>query len=310
VGANDAKAETKIRGLTLAGAYCDEITLYPEDFFQMLITRLRSPNAKLFGTTNPDNPFHWLKRDFIDKATNTDDGTRVFKLNLDDNYYLDPAYVKHLKSTFSGLYYRRYILGEWCMAEGAIYDMFDQMVHVVDHIPAEVLKYGKVYIGVDYGTNNPTAFLMIVVYNGIAWCVDEYYYDSLQHLRQKVDSEYLTDFKKFLGEVKIQTIYIDPSAINFKNLLTRSGYSTRNADNDVIPGIRTVANLLSTHRYYIHKRCKNHIKEFAGYVWDEKSVEIGQDKPKKENDHTLDACRYALHTLLGKGGARVIPSIY
>ena len=303
VGANDAKAETKIRGLTLAGAYCDEITLYPEDFFQMLITRLRAPNAKLFGTTNPDNPNHWLKKNFIDK--NGPD-TKIFKLTIDDNPYLDPAYVKHIKSTFTGLYYRRYILGEWCLAEGAIYDMFDERVHVVDLTP----EIGKMYVGIDYGTNNPTAFLMFTIHNGIAYCTDEYYWDSLKHARQKVDSEYLADFKKFVGNRQIQTIYIDPSATNFKNLLIREGYSVRNADNEVIPGIRTVSNMLTQRKYYINKKCINHINEFSGYVWDEKSIERGEDKPKKENDHTLDACRYALHTLFGKGGIRVIPSIY
>jgi PBSX family phage terminase large subunit len=307
VGANDAKAESKIRGLTLAGAYCDEMTLYPEDFFQMLITRLREPGAKLFGTTNPDNPNHWLKVNYIDKK-NPD--TKVFKLTIDDNPYLDQAYVKHIKSTFTGLYYRRYILGEWCLAEGAIYDMFDEKVHVVSNAPFPLDSRTKWYVGIDYGTNNPTSFLMIGINNGIAYCVKEYYFDSLKAKRQKTDEEYSQDLKTFIGSQKIYQIIIDPSAASFKLLLKRQGYFVRDADHEVINGIRTVGTLLGTRKYYINHACNNHISEFSGYVWDEKSVERGEDKPKKENDHTLDACRYVLHTVLGSGhGMKVIRSI-
>jgi PBSX family phage terminase large subunit len=307
VGANDAKAESKIRGLTLAGAYCDEMTLYPEDFFQMLITRLREPGAQLFGTTNPDNPNHWLKVNYIDKK-NPD--TKVFKLTIDDNPYLDQAYVKHIKSTFTGLYYRRYILGEWCLAEGAIYDMFDEKVHVVSNAPFPLDSRTKWYVGIDYGTNNPTSFLMIGINNGIAYCADEYYYDSLKAARQKTDQEYADDFKKFIGDKKLYQIIIDPSAASFKLLLKRQGYFVRDAEHEVIDGIRTVGTMLGNKKYYINRKCINHINEFSGYVWDEKSVERGEDKPMKQNDHTLDACRYVLHTVIGRAGnMRVIRSI-
>lgn len=305
VGANDERAEQKIRGLSLVGAYCDEITLYPESFFQMLVTRLREPGAKLFGTTNPDGPYHWLKANYLDRVDTLD--LKRFHFTLDDNPYLDPVYVENLKRTYTGLWYRRYILGEWCLAEGAIYDMWDPGKHVVDKPPFEPTEW---YVGIDYGTQNPTCFLMIGVHNKSAYCSDEYYYESLKTNKQKTDDEYAQDLKTFIGDKKIRAVILDPSAASFKTLLRRQNIPVRDGDNSVIDGIRTVATLLSTGRYFVHKSCKNHIMEFSSYVWDEKSQVNGIDKPMKANDHAMDACRYALHTVIGKGiGAKPVRAI-
>ena len=302
VGANDESSEQRIRGMTLAGAYLDEMSILPESFYRMTLSRLSLEGARLYGTTNPDNPKHWLKLEMDKKLPHMS----VFHFTLADNSYISEEFKSTLKLDYSGMWYKRFILGLWVAGTGAIYDMFDENVQVVDNTP----EIGKLYVGIDYGTNNPTSFLLIAVNNGVATCLDEYYYDSTKHSKQKVDSEQLADFKKFIGNRKIQTIYIDPSASNFKLLLIREGYSCRDADNAVVPGIRTVSNLLSTRKYYINRKCIEHIKEFYSYVWDEKSIEMGVDKPVKQNDHTMDACRYALHTLFGKGGVRVLPSIY
>ena len=120
-GVNDIRAENKIRGLTLDGAYCDELTLFSEDFFAMLLSRLSKPGAKLFATTNPDSPYHWLKVNYIDAAEKR--GLSLLFLNflLEDNTTLDAEYVENLKKEYTGVFYDRFILGRWVVAEGLIY---------------------------------------------------------------------------------------------------------------------------------------------------------------------------------------------
>ena len=132
---NDERAEQKIRGASFVGAYCDEITLYPESFWIMLLSRLRSPGARLYGTTNPDGPFHWLKVNYLDKGLAH---LKKWDFTLDDNPYLDPEYVKALKQEYTGLWYKRFIEGLWCIAQGAVYDMWDESKHVINELPADV----------------------------------------------------------------------------------------------------------------------------------------------------------------------------
>ena len=297
VGANDERAEQKIRGISLVGAYCDEMTLYPESFFQMLKTRLRLPGARLYGTTNPDAPKHYIKTDFIDneKIKNK----TIWHFTLDDNPYLDPDYVQDMKNSFTGLWYRRYILGEWCLAEGVVYDMWDDAKHTYKVAPYPVQDY---YVGIDYGTANPTCFLLMGITGNKAICIKEYYYDSIKTNRQKTDAEFAKDLKDFIGDIKIRSIIIDPSAASFRAQLRKDGWFVRDANNDVLDGIRTVSTMLQSGRYLVHESCQNHIAEFSSYVWDAKAQEKGEDKPMKQNDHSMDACRYALHTVMGRGG--------
>lgn len=303
VGASDERSETKIRGLSLAGAYADEISLYPESFVQMLKNRLRIKGAKMFGTMNPDNPNHFINVDLINNDEIKD--KTIWLSTMDDNPYLDPDYVERMKTAYpkSSMWYKRYILGIDCLAEGAVYDMWDEGKHVKD--APDLAKYDW-YIGIDYGTNNPCAFLMIGMHNGNVYCAGEYYWDSLKKNKQKTDSEYADDLKTFIGNVKIKYVVIDPSALSFKVELARRGIPTRDADNSVLDGIRTTAKLLTAGKLHVNKVCVNLIKEFSGYVWDEKSQTSGEDKPMKANDHALDALRYVCHTVLGKGEVRVL----
>src|SRR5690606_9525321 len=156
VGANDLRSEGKIRGLTLAGAYGDEIALWPDSFFTMLLSRLSVPGARFIGTTNPDSPYHWLKTSYLDRAGEL--GLRRWHFSLEDNPNLDPAYVEALKKEYVGLWYKRFILGLWVQAEGAVYDMWDDEIYAVDEVPSQFTRY---YVGVDYGTSNPTVFLLV-----------------------------------------------------------------------------------------------------------------------------------------------------
>lgn len=296
VGANDERAEQKIRGLSLVGAYCDEITIFPESFFQMLLSRLRSPGARLYGTTNPDSPYHWLKVNFLDKAGLD---LKAFKFTLDDNPYLDPKYVQNLKNTYTGLWYRRFILGEWCLAEGAVYDMWDEKSHVIDKPPAGLAD--SYMVGIDYGTNNPCAFLKIGIRGDAVTVEQEYYYDSVEKGKQLTDQQYSAALKVFVGSTQMRTIIIDPSAASFKVQLRNDGFhNLRDADNSVIDGIRLVSSMLQAGKLKVCKCCPNLIKEFSSYVWDAKKQEKGLDEPVKKFDHALDALRYALQTTMSK----------
>jgi PBSX family phage terminase large subunit len=296
VGAADERAAGKIQGSTLIGAYVDEISLIPRSFFDMLLSRLSLEGARLFGTTNPDSPFHWLKEK-LDQA----DGKylKFWHFDLNDNPYLPQGYVDNIKRSYSGLWYKRFIEGKWVLAEGTIYDFFDSKKHVID-FPTSMAKFHVV--GIDYGTTNPTAFVLIGVnpnsYPNV-WVESEYYWDSKAKNRQKTDYEYAEDLKKFIGGKNIRAVYLDPSAASFKAELRRIGIDDiYDANNDVLDGIRFVSTQIASGRVTVCASCTNLIKEFGTYCWDEKSRKLGIDKPLKENDHLLDALRYGLYNAL------------
>lgn len=292
ITADDASAEAKIRGCTLASAYVDEITIIPENVFIMLLGRLSIAKSKLFGTTNPDSPYHWAKKWMDDNPD-----VRQFKFHIDDNPFIEEAKKDELKRQFKGLWYKRFIEGKWVQAEGAIYDFFDEKAHVIDS-PQSIANY---YVcGVDYGTTNPCAFVLVGYnphrYPNI-WVEDEYYYNSRIHQRQKTDYEYVEDLAKFIQFRNVQGIYIDPSAASFRAALIQAGIDNIiDANNDVNNGIGYTSMKLSAGALKICSKCRNLISEFQSYVWDEKSVKLGVDKPKKENDHALDALRYVMYT--------------
>lgn len=319
VGANDERSQEKIRGVTLGGAYCDEITLYPESFFRMLSTRLSKSGAKMFCTTNPDSPMHWVKTDYIDRQS--DGVCRVFSFTIEDNPSLSEGYKAQLKKEFTGLWYDRFILGRWVQAEGSIYDMWEPKKHCV--ACADILKalgkpqFKNYVVGIDYGTSNPTAFLMIGFddFDGPKYVVKEYYYrggssagagSTRQTLPQKTDSEYRLDLQAFIAGFPVTAIVLDPAAASFKVELRKHGIMTRDADNSVLDGIRFVGTQLMLEKLFVDICCANLSREMSAYVWDSKKQEKGIDEPKKENDHALDALRYALYTIFGKGPRGII----
>jgi len=295
-GANDERAEGKIRGLTLAGAYGDELTLWPESFFRMLLSRLSVTGAAFFGTTNPDNPHHWLKTDYIDRVEELN--LNVFHFSLRDNLSLSEQYIQDISAEYSGLWYRRYILGEWVSADGAVYDMFDLRRHVSEAVPESFTQH---FVGIDYGTTNPTVFLLMGVGSDHRlYVLDEYRHDPAAHNgTQKTDADLSKDFHAWLRShegVKPRWTIVDPSAASFKVQLHRDGVrNLANADNDVIDGIRRVSTLLSAELLTIHPRCSELISEMSGYTWDAKATSRGEDKPNKNADHGPDALRYLVN---------------
>lgn len=298
IGANDEKAIKKIQGLTLIGAYGDEIATWPESYFRMLLSRLSLPGAQFFGTTNPDSPHHWLKTDFIDKLKPPH--MRKWHFVLEDNPYLPKDYVKALMEEYTGLWYRRYILGEWCLAEGAVYDMWDDKRHVVPGHPDPKGNHEYV-VSIDYGTANPTAFLLMDIAGGTVVVEKEYYHAGGQEgVRQKTDAEYVTDLKEFMKGTDARYVILDPSALSFKVACRNAGIKVRDADNTVLDGIRLVSSLLTNDKLKVCAACPNLIKEFSGYLWDAKAQEKGEDKPMKKNDHALDALRYGVQTTMSR----------
>lgn len=289
-GVSDARAEGKIRGMTLCGAYCDEISLFTEDFFTMLLSRLSQPGAKLIGTTNPDHPSHWLRLRYLQRRQAL--SMLVEDFFLEDNTFLDPAYIEALKKEYTGVFYDRFILGKWVAAEGRIYDMFDAQKHV-RRDPGPFSRY---YMAVDYGTANPCTFGLYGVRGAHRHLLREYYYDSRVHSRQKTDLEYAKDLLAFAEDVEIDVIYVDPSAASFIAQLEAMGLPVQHARNDVMEGIRTVCGELAALRFTMDPSCKDSIREYGGYVWDERAADNGVDKPLKAADHCCDRDRYALYT--------------
>lgn len=293
VGCDDRSAESKIRGATFGGAYVDEATEIPDCVFNQLIARCMIGDARIFATTNPSSPFHWLKTEFIDG--NPDVLSWAFR--LDDNPLLTDSEKDYLKRQYKGIWYKRYIDGLWVQAEGAVYDFFNIDEHTID-FPRSTAEY---YIcGIDYGTTNACSFVLVGVnrskYPNI-WVEDEYYYDSKVKQRQKTDSEYGDDLERFIANKPVKSIYIDPSAASFKLELQRRGVQGLiDADNEVLDGIRFVGDCINNGQLKIASKCVNMLKEIQSYVWDERSLKTGIDKPVKENDHSLDALRYAIYT--------------
>lgn len=298
VGANDERAEGKIRGLTLAGALIDEITIIPESFFKMATSRLSIAGSKLIGTTNPDGPYHWLKTDYINRASELN--LRNFSFKLDDNPFLPPSYVEDLKKEYRGLWYKRFIEGLWVLAEGAIYDFFDNRLHVFKGPRTYAKQY---FLGIDYGTTNPFAAVLVGFNDDghpALWIEKEYYWDSKEKGYQKTDSEYAMDLEKEFGGYPISIYYLDPSAASFEVELKRRKKPVKHANNDVLDGIRYVGSLIAQGDLMICANCKSLIKEIESYVWDTKSARTGEDKPLKQRDHALDAMRYVLYSHFGK----------
>lgn len=317
IGANDVRSETRLRGLTCAGAYVDEATLVPQQFFTQLLGRMSVPGAKLFATTNPDNPAHWLRRDFILRQGDLD--LRHWHFTLDDNPVLGDDYKKAIKAEFVGLWFRRMVLGEWVAAEGAVYGMWDPAVHVVDIVPPIV---HWISVGIDVGTTNPThAVLLGLGANGRLYVTAEWRYDSRQSHRQLTDAEYSQRIRQWLREVPIPAtrqangdwlrgvqpdyVVVDPSAASFRVQLHHDGVSNIPADNEVLDGIRVVSSLLAAGRLFVHRSCEALIAELPGYAWSDEARLKGEDKPLKVDDHGVDALRYAIKTTRSLWHSRV-----
>ncbi|WP_326797456.1 PBSX family phage terminase large subunit [Streptomyces sp. NBC_01808] len=294
IGAADTRAEGRLRGLTAQLAYVDEATLLPEGFWTQLLARLSVPGARLFATTNPDSPRHWLKSGYLDRAGELN--LRAWHFRLADNPSLSPEYVADLTAEYVGLWRRRMIDGAWVVAEGAIYDMWDEGRHVVDELP-EMRRY---WAGIDYGTTNAFAALLLGEgIDGRLYVASEWRHDSRRAHRQMTDAQYSQAVRAWLDGLDVvpEWTFIDPSAASFSTQMWADGYAhPARASNEVADGIRSVAALLAAGRLLVHRSCEGLLGELPGYSWDPKATEAGEDKPLKIHDHSCDALRYVVHS--------------
>ena len=327
-GANDEGAVARIQGLTLVGFYGDEISTWPKAVFDMARTRLSMPGSEWFGTSNPDSKTHFLKTEIIDRAKRhlRRDGSivqrrgdewqdvHVYSFTLYDNPYLTPEFVRRTERSYTGMFYKRYILGEWCMAEGAIWDAWDDAKHVIPFsaIPTNAHWIGA---GVDYGTNNPFHAGTLALgpaprgMDGAAlYVTTEYRYDSRRPgMRRKTDFEYASELQQWLGDVRNPgphdvrgmvppLLAVDPSAASFRVQLAQLGIDSAAADNNVIPGIRDVGSVIAADRLYVCEDAKYLIDEIPSYSWDDKAAKAGKDEPVKVDDHGCDQLRYIIRS--------------
>lgn len=299
LGAEKVSQVSKIRGSSIKYCYGDEVADWSEEVFELLKSRLDKEYSCFDGTYNPKFPGHFLKQ-FLDSDADIFSQTYT----IDDNPFLPESFKENLKKEYAGtVFYDRYILGQWVLAEGLIYKLEDY--NLVDIVPDR----GEYYISCDYGTLNP--------FSAGLWCWDgktatrirEYYYSGRDERSNKTDEEYYSELEKLAGDLQIKSVIVDPSAASFIEVIKRHGkYHVKKAVNDVLPGIMTTARYLQDGTIKIHRSCKDAIREFGLYRWDEEATE---DRPIKENDHAMDDIRYFSMTVLrkrvGKYGENYVP---
>ncbi len=298
-GANNEASQDVLQGLTAAGALADEVALFPQSFVDQMIGRCSIDGSKIFMNCNPRGPYHYFKTEYIDKAK--EKNIYYLHFTMDDNLTLSEKVKERYQRMFSGVFFKRYILSLWVMAEGIIYDMFNEAKHKIQTVDRD---YSEYYVSIDYGTQNPTAFGLWGKckkgkYRNKWIKIKEYYYSGKEEGKQKTDEEYYKDLEKFIGDIKVKAVIVDPSAASFIATIRKYGkYTVRSAKNDVLDGIRNVSTALSKGLILYNDCCINTFREFYSYVWDEKAAERGEDKPLKQNDHAMDSDRYFVNTIL------------
>lgn len=288
-GGKDESSFMLIQGRTFAGILLDEVALMPQSFVQQAMARCSVDGAKLWFSCNPANPQHWFYTDWIQRRKERN--VLYLRFSMEDNPSLSQKVLNDYKSRYSGVFYRRYILGEWCLAEGLVYDFGEE--NITDEIP----ENGEYYISIDYGTLNPFSAGLWCVVGGKAVRIKEYYYSGRGTQHMKTDAEYCDEIEELSKGYEIRRVIVDPSAASFIAALRKRGFRVQQANNSVLDGIRRTAVYLRDGIIKIHRSCLDSIREFGLYRWDEKSTE---DRVIKENDHAMDEIRYFANTVLWK----------
>lgn len=283
-GGRDESSAALIQGSTLAGVLLDEAALMPRSFVEQAIARCSVPGSRLWFNCNPESPQHWFYQEWVLHARER----KALRLHftMADNPSLTPRIRARYERAYSGVFYRRFVLGEWTAAQGRIYDFFDPERDGADTPAGE---RGPWRISVDYGTANPASFGLWGRRDGIWYRVEEFYYDSHRTGCQRTDAEYAEDLERLAAGREIQRVIVDPSAASFIEVLRRRGLPVVKADNAVADGIRVTADLLRSGRIRICRGCRDCLREMALYCWEEGS---GRDVPRKEHDHAMDEMRY------------------
>ena len=275
-GGRDESSFALIQGRTLAGVFLDEVVLMPQSFVNQALARCSVDGAKLWFSCNPGSPQHWFYTEWIKKAKERN--ALCLHFTMRDNPSLSETTLARYEGMYSGVFYQRYILGQWILAEGLVYDFGE------DNITDEVPEHGEYYMSIDYGTQNPFSCGLWCVVGDNATRIAEYYYCGRNEQTQKTDEEYCDEVERLAKGYKIKRIVVDPSAASFIASLRKRGFYVTKANNDVLDGIRRVSGYLKSGKLKIHRSCGHTIEEFGLYRWDDKS---GEDKVIKENDHCL-----------------------
>ena len=292
-GGKDEGSADLIQGATLGGVLLDEAALMPQSFVEQACARCSLPGSRLWFNCNPAGPSHWFYREWVlqAKARNC----LHLHFTMADNPGLTAAVRARYEALYTGIFYRRFVLGKWVAAEGRVYDFFDP----AEAPPPPAGPFEEWYISCDYGTVNPASFGLWGRKNGIWYRVQEFYHDSRREKRQMTDGEYAAQLRKLAGDREIRAVIVDPSAASFLELLRREGWRVQKADNDVLAGIRRTAEALRQGKIVLCDTCRDCLREMEEYVWDPKN---GRDTVKKEHDHAMDDMRYFVQTVLRGGG--------
>ena len=291
-GGRDERSAGLIQGMTLAGVLLDEVALMPRSFVDQACARCSVAGSRLWFNCNPAGPGHWFYKSWILEA----EARNALRLHftMEDNPSLTSQIRERYQRLYTGVFYRRFILGQWTQAEGRVYDFFQP--NMVAEAPAGPFR--EWYVSCDYGTVNPTSMGLWGQCGGVWYRVKEFYFNSREERRQMTDEEYARALKNLAGERHITAVIVDPSAASFIEVLRRQGWRVRKAENDVLSGIRLTSDALKEGRIVICQGCKDCIRELDEYVWDLGSE--ARDRVKKENDHAMDDMRYFVSTVLGR----------
>ncbi len=291
-GGRDESSAALIQGITFAGVLLDEVALMPRSFVEQACARCSVAGSRLWFNCNPEGPGHWFYKTWILEA----EKKNCLRLHflMEDNPSLSDKIRKRYQNLYSGVFYRRFVLGQWVQAEGRVYDFFGpDMVK-----PAPVGACEKWYISCDYGTVNPTSMGLWGLHRGVWYRVKEFYFNSREAMRQMTDDEYATALQNLAGDRSITAVIADPSAASFIETLRRKGWRVIKAKNDVLSGIRQTSDALKEGEIVICEGCNDCLREMDSYVWDLSSE--NHDRVKKENDHAMDDMRYFVATVLNR----------
>ena len=284
-GGKDEASASLIQGMTLSGVFFDEVALMPRSFVEQAIARCSVEGSKFWFNCNPENPQHWFYIEWIKKAK--EKNALYVHFRMQDNPSLTPEILKRYQSLYSGHFYDRFVLGKWVAAQGLVYPLFSEQSNVCE-APCE--RAEKYFISCDYGTVNPSSFGLWGLYGGVWYRIREYYYDSRREGIQKTDEEHYESLCSLAGDAQICAVIVDPSAASFIQCIRRHGrFTVKHAKNNVLDGIRRVSDALRSGEIKISPDCRDSIREFGLYRWDDS---ISKDCPCKENDHAMDDIRY------------------
>ena len=292
-GGRDESSASLIQGITFAGILLDEVALMPQSFVEQACARCSVAGSRLWFNCNPAGPSHWFYKAWILGAKERN--CLRLHFTMEDNPSLTEAIRQRYQRLYTGVFYRRFVLGQWVQAEGRVYDFFEpEMAQSVPQGPFE-----KWYISCDYGTVNPTSMGLWGRYQGAWYRVAEFYFDSRAAQRQMTDEEYALAMEKLAGGRPVTAVIVDPSAASFMEVLRRRGWRVQKADNDVLSGIRLTADCLRDGRVVICQGCEDCLREMEEYVWD---LSAGtKERVRKEHDHAMDDMRYFVSTVLRQG---------